>query len=84
MKHRLPKPTEAQIQEEITAFEWISRQYHETLHMIALKKQGYYPMIPMGTLQHHAEQQRHEAYHKIPTLWLVELQELLNQKQISI
>lgn len=82
--HHLPKPTEAEIKAEIETFEWISRQYHETLNMITLKKQGYFPMIPLATLKHHAEQQRMEAYHKIPTLWLVELKEMLNQKHITL
>lgn len=83
-KHQLPKPTEAQIKAEIQDFEWISRQYHEILKMIAMKKQGNYPMIPLATMQHHAELLRLEAYHKIPTLWLVELQEMLNQKHITL
>lgn len=82
--YQLPKPTEAQIQQEIQNFEWLNRQYHETLNMIHLKKLGYFPMLDLDALQAHAEQQRLEAYHKIPTLWLIELQELLNQKNITV
>jgi hypothetical protein len=37
----------------------------------------------MAVLEHQAQQQRLEAYHKIPTTFLAELNQLLTQNHIT-
>lgn len=81
----LLRPTEKELQREEAAFEELASQYRETLQLIQQKKEGRYCMgFPVAVLEQHAEQQRLEAFHKIPTHYQVELYELLAQNHITV
>jgi hypothetical protein len=82
--YHLPKPTEQDLQQEVAEFIQANINYHESLYMLRQKRQGYWPMFTRSEIQQYVDENFRQAYQKIPTLWLVELQELLNQKNITI
>ncbi len=82
--YHLQRPTEEQVQAETRHFDDLIACYRETLKIISAKKQGHYPMLDIDALHGYAEEQRLEAFHKIPTVFLLELNETLQQKHITL
>lgn len=85
IKHTMAKPTEQQLQQEVEHFNNAINNYRQILLIKKYKQQGNRPAHNL-TLQEIEACQQHqwrELYHKIPTLYMLELQDLLTQKHIQ-
>jgi hypothetical protein len=84
MKHYLPRPTEAQMQEEVEDCNYTLSLYRESLMLLKQKREGKWHFIAEQEIINVAEQQYREAFHKIPTVFRVELEELLQRNHITV
>jgi len=81
--HHLPPPTEHEIQAEIIAFHEAAMQYHKALQLRIDKMNGGVPFLSIETIDWAIARYFLNAYEHIPTLWLVELHEMLSELKIQ-